>query len=288
MWNIGASIAACRSSPKTVWARKNSNDHWSCWSPPGVPNASTVPSSCTAIEGDKVVRGRLPPTSDDGSPSSSQNICARVPRQNPSPGIAGELCSQPPDGVAETRLPQRSATSRWQVSPRVGSPVPANLKGTVPFRFGRRPSRPGRSSPEDSGPISARREAAYSRESSVSKGTGAESPYQASRSANASFAPSSTVWTWSIPRNSPRSTPSSSASCCRKTGPWPQGPVLKTVQPPNESDAGSSIVAANPARSSAVRKPAGSDSASQPRYQASRAASMRASRVAPGEAASRE
>ena len=31
--------------------------------------------------------------------------------------MTGELCSQPPLGVAETRLPNLSATSRWQVSP---------------------------------------------------------------------------------------------------------------------------------------------------------------------------
>ena len=52
-----------------------------------------------------------------GSPSSSQNIWPRVPRQKPSSGTTGELESQPPLGVAETRFPNRSATSTWQVSP---------------------------------------------------------------------------------------------------------------------------------------------------------------------------
>jgi hypothetical protein len=44
--------------------------------------------------------------------------------------MAGELCSQPPLGVALIALPQRSMTSTWQVSPAtvpsrrtVGSPV---------------------------------------------------------------------------------------------------------------------------------------------------------------------
>ena len=64
--------------------------------------------------------------SELGRPSSSQNICARVPRQKPSPGITGEPCSQPPLGVAETALPKRSTTSTWHVSPRVGSPVPGS------------------------------------------------------------------------------------------------------------------------------------------------------------------
>ena len=34
--------------------------------------------------------------------------------------MTGELCSQPPLGVADTMFPNRSATSRWQVSPRDG------------------------------------------------------------------------------------------------------------------------------------------------------------------------
>ena len=68
--------------------------------------------------GVSVVRGRLPGASDAGWPSSSQNICARVPRQKPSSGITGEDCSQPPDGVAETMLPARSMMSKCTVSPR--------------------------------------------------------------------------------------------------------------------------------------------------------------------------
>ena len=105
-----------------------------------------------------------PPTSDAGSPSSSQNICARVPRQNPSPSIAGELWSQPPLGVAETRLPKRSVTSRWQVSPRVARP----RRGAAAHRGDRRqpPAEPGRSSPEASSPTSARRAVRVPRESS--------------------------------------------------------------------------------------------------------------------------
>ena len=48
--------------------------------------------------------------------------------------MVGELYSQPPLGVAEMRLPQRSTTSMWQVSPpdwpsqdTVGSPSPDSL-----------------------------------------------------------------------------------------------------------------------------------------------------------------
>ena len=116
-------MAAWRSRPWWRWRRKNSSDHWSCMSPPGVPNASHGSPSRSASEGESVVRGRLPGASELGRPGSSQNIWARVDSEKPSPGTTGELCSQPPLGVAETRLPHRSATSRWQVSPRVSPAV---------------------------------------------------------------------------------------------------------------------------------------------------------------------
>ena len=93
---------------------------------------------------DSVERGRLPGASEAGSPSSSQNICARVPSGKPSAGMTGEDCSQPPDGVAVNMLPALSMMSTWVVSPRtwpsgetssapcpvwaranVGSPAPA-------------------------------------------------------------------------------------------------------------------------------------------------------------------
>src|SRR5207248_9290311 len=96
----GASIAACRFSPPTVCANQKHSCHWSCWSPPGVPKASAGSPSRNASDGLSVVRGRLPGASELGSPRSSQNICARVPRQKPSDGMAGEDCNHPPDGVA--------------------------------------------------------------------------------------------------------------------------------------------------------------------------------------------
>jgi hypothetical protein len=69
--------------------------------------------------GVKVERGRLPGAKPFGCSSSSQNCCARVPRQNPSSGITGEECSQPPDGVDDTMLPSRSTMSKCTVSPGV-------------------------------------------------------------------------------------------------------------------------------------------------------------------------
>src|SRR6266545_1052005 len=87
--------------------------------------------SVRAKLGVNVLLGRFPGVSDAGNPCSSQNICALVPRQNPNPGMAGELCNHPPEGVAEIMFPHRSTTSMWQVSPdvvpyleTVGSPKP--------------------------------------------------------------------------------------------------------------------------------------------------------------------
>src|SRR4051812_44319694 len=71
------------------------------------------------------------------------DICARDPSGQPSAGIVGELWSQPPEGVAEKTFPNRSATSRWTVSPRVGSPTPSETVSPGVCRVGRRP-KPGR------------------------------------------------------------------------------------------------------------------------------------------------
>src|SRR3546814_1200330 len=75
-----------------------------------------LPSKSARL-GVSVVRGRLPGSREVGRPSVSQNIWPRELSWKPSDGTVGEDCSQPPDGVAETMLPQRSMTSRWTVSP---------------------------------------------------------------------------------------------------------------------------------------------------------------------------
>src|SRR5262249_29708533 len=144
-----------------------------------------------AGRGGGVVGGRRPGASELAKPGVSANIWARLPRQNPSPGMTGELCSQPPLGVAETMLPNRSGTSRWQVSPgpnsgaeiaefsTVGSPVPAldisvtpkpasansGSRGAIPS------GDPGSSSPEAHSPTSLRRASAYGSDSSPASGT---------------------------------------------------------------------------------------------------------------------
>ena len=93
-----------------------------------------------------VVRGRLPGASVAGSPGSSANICARVPRQKPSSGMTGEDCSQPPLGVADDH-----------VAPAVGDVEVAGVAGAG--CAGGRPA-PGRrcasSAPPSPGPAPCR------------------------------------------------------------------------------------------------------------------------------------
>src|SRR5258708_24543968 len=64
-----------------------------------------------------------------GPRSSSENSCPRVLRQKPRPGTTGELCSQPPDGVAEIMLPWRSITSKGQGG---GGPAAAGAPPRAP------------------------------------------------------------------------------------------------------------------------------------------------------------
>ncbi len=198
-------MASCRLILPRTCRSRNSVCHWSCWSPPGEPHASTGSPSRRTRVGVSVVRGRAPGTSEAGRPSSSQNICARLPRQKPRSGIVGELCSQPPLGVAEIMLPQRSTTSMWQVSPlvvpsrpTVGSPVvmsaerpvdsPASRRRTCSASRGSRPAGdPGRRPRSARSLTRAARAATYPVASRSSTVTGELSPNHASRSAMASF-----------------------------------------------------------------------------------------------------
>ena len=108
-----------------------------------------------------------------GNPSRSQNICPRVPMQNPSSGITGDDCSQPPEGVALTMLPcaidhvDMAGVGADHAEPRhgrlagAGAPAPARRAarrrdpppGVCPS------TAPGRRSIDARSPTSARRSA---------------------------------------------------------------------------------------------------------------------------------
>ena len=173
--------------------------HWSCWSPPGVPSARYgSPSRATSV-GESVVRGRLPGSSEFGSPSSSQNICARVPRQKPS---VGDHRRAPEPAAARRRRDHVPAAvddvEVHGVAPRVGSPTPG-ATGAPLDRRRRAAARGRRASPAEArrrlvadqrSPLVRVRRARAA--SSIGTSTNSGSPYHASRSANASFAHSVT------------------------------------------------------------------------------------------------
>ena len=235
-------------------------------SPPGVPKARQGSPSRRASDGLRVVRGRVPGRSELASPSSSQSIWARVPRQKPRPGTTGELCSQPPLGVAATRLPCRSTTSTWQeVSPKVGS---RTRQGP------RRP--PGRRRPRAGGGC-ARRATPVAGPATPRPRPGPGAPLgvvgveQAvkgySRRQDRRTRPPGRrrrAWRARPPCGRRRRCPGPSPpgrtrraarGCWSSTGPWPHGPVLRTVQPRCSADTGSSTVARQPARSSPPSSP---------------------------------
>ena len=145
-----------------------------------------------------------------------------------------------------------------------------------------------------------------------STGTFSTSPYQASRSAIASFVASTLACTTSavsassetealLPAGPAGSTSSSIASAWSNAGPWDHGPAFASVHPRQSSVTGCSYVGVHVARSCAVRNPGWGRpessitgyrqnlsiaSATNPVYQAARAASICASRVAPRAASS--
>ena len=100
------------------------------------------PSSAIASDGLRVVRGRRPGTSEDGSPGVNQvNPGGRVPKQNPSPGTVGEACNQPPLGVAVMTLPHRAHRGRVGLDPGdllLGDRVPLFSSSTISSHTRRR------------------------------------------------------------------------------------------------------------------------------------------------------
>ena len=216
-----------------------------------------------------MVRGRRPGRSEFGRPSSSHIICTRVPereaegrdhrrRVQPAAGrrgghqIAEPVGDRDVAGVAARLAGARDRRlCRGRVADGVG-PAADRKRRQARRATVRRPR------PQLAGRRVARRaigrESAYAAERSASSGTSGSSPYQASRSANASFAHSTTVWTKSaVPGR--RSNPSSSASCWSSVGPWLHAPGLHTVQPRKSSVAGGSYEGRHAARSSPVSTP---------------------------------
>ena len=170
------------------------------------------------------------------------------------PGMPGEDCSQPPDGVAATMLPQRSididvdrvAASRRQHAAmrrlaRRRAPVELadSASSAAPTRS-TCASKPGTHArpkvARGGGADAARGARRCRRRRAASRPARRRNPDRRNRPRGRrrrASSPRSRVWMKSALAGpmAARSMPSRSASVCRKTGPWPQGPVLATVQP---------------------------------------------------------
>ena len=142
MWNSGASIAACRSRPRRTWRRKTCSDHWSCWSPPGVPNArygspSRRASQATASSADACAeRARWQPLLEP------EHLRAR-PERPAQLGDHRRALEPPAARRRRDELPTLSTTSTWhRVAGGVGSPAPTRVRApsrTAPSRRGAPP-----------------------------------------------------------------------------------------------------------------------------------------------------
>ena len=200
------------------------------------------PSGSSASEGDRVVRGRLPGASAFGCSGSSTNICARVPKGKPSSGITGEVGTQAPLGVAQTRFPSVSAATSWVVSRRpsaaasacgsAGASRPAPPAAS-PRGASRSPgaarARPAADRPARDGPA-CRRPRAASR-AGPSRSAGRHTRRRGPRRRASRTRPRCGARRRCRSPMAARSKPSSRRSCCRKTGPWLQGPHFQTRAP---------------------------------------------------------
>ena len=101
VWNSGASIAAWRSAPKWTWRRKTCSDHWSCWSPPGVPKASRDRRHGT--------RGRGAASSGDACAARARTAALPPARTS---ARACRAASRAPGWSASRRASRRSASPR--------------------------------------------------------------------------------------------------------------------------------------------------------------------------------
>ena len=244
---------ACRSRPAWRCAQEPVQCHWSCWSPPGVPKASQGSPSRSARRrrqrGARPLAGRR---ARRAARRSSQNICAPRAEAEAELGDAGELCSQPPLGVADDHVAPAvddvdvagvaGAVARRDAQ-RVGSPTGA-VAPVRPERRGPRTAggstgrRAARASP---GAASARRRAPTSARAPLGVG-GVEQPGERHVDEVGVAVPGLAVGEGELGALDHRVDVArrrrvdrvqveagEQASCCRKTGPWPHGPVLQTA-----------------------------------------------------------
>ena len=242
--------ARCRSRNGTV--------HWSCWSPPGRAEREHRPVVVEDQAGAE--RGARPLARREvrAAPSSSQNICARVPQREPelrdrrASSAATRPTGSPTPGCPSGRR-RRDGRCRRGLSPTaetVGSPdAGARLRRRTRTATRRQPRRAtaGRARAQVAR-LPRRRRAARALprrpgEGGSSSGTSAAVAVPGlpvgERELRPPRRPVCTSSARSGPHRERTSSASSIASCCSSIGPCPQAPVLRTVWPANRSVGGS-------------------------------------------------
>ena len=144
--------------PAEACCRKTCSDHWSCWSPPGVPKASTGRRRGRRAKARASSAAACRGASAWGVPPRARTSGARVPsgeaelRGSPASSGASRRSASPRRGSRGGRRRRRGTCRRGVGSPPPGSASNRVLLATI---AGSSPPGPGRSSPEASPPISA-------------------------------------------------------------------------------------------------------------------------------------
>ena len=230
--------------------RRNCSDHWSCWSPPGVPNAITASPSRSASDGVSVVRGRLPGASAFGQPPlEPEHLRPGAETEAQAGDRRRARAASRRWGSPRPCCPSRSTTSTWQVSP-AGRPRgrasarPTPSRGHRPRDVRERAAAAARGRPAS--PAAARATPPRRPARGARRRTRAQQRLQRHVGEPRVAVPRLAIGERQLgaldhrvdvarPDRWPmaaRSKPRSSASCCSSTGPWLHGPALRRCSPP--------------------------------------------------------
>ena len=287
-------------STRPGWTRAGRTSSGSGWcgtrarrSPPAGPSRSGRATAATAATTGPAgrrpacrTRGRLAVAQDErraerraralagrervrDGPRSSQNICARVPSGKPSPGIAGELCSQPPLGVARDHVAVAVgdvevagvAPASARRLARADRAAPPSARRTPAGAARARPASPGRSSSDARSPTRPRRAAVRSPSSSAPRShrrvlrVAVPGLAVGERELRALHDRVHELGAVAAHRRAGRTRPAARAAAAAPA-PAPTARSCRSCGPRSRMRAGGSTVAANAARSSPVISPA--------------------------------
>ena len=227
VWKLGASIASCRSIPKSTTFRKNWSVHWSCWSPPGRPEHH-VRLAVLHRQRRRQRRARaLAGRERVGVARVEVELLAARPEREAEPG--DDRRGRNPAAARRGREHVALGVDHVDVGRVAGVDARVADQDAAAGSAGASPGRSsgGRAARVDQrAPLGPRTPSRAAGRAARRRRPGRRS--SCSRSAKASLAASTTVWMYSAELwpSAARSKPSSSVSCCRKTGPCVQGPHL--------------------------------------------------------------